>query len=131
MNPTPLTYAGKVKKSITATGQTGATFESGATYTMSDDHQSRAATGWTYGTENWAYNANGTAKAVTLDDMEANGLGDRYFHGSKGCALYSADKTGSTASKIERYLRGITGSVQVDSDGNIIIDSQGSILDAG
>lgn len=125
-----LSNIGPVKKSITATGQTGATFESSATYKLPDCAECRDATGFTYGTENWAYNADGTAKSVTIDAMEANGLGDRYFLGSKGCALYSADKTGSTASKIERYLRGITGSVQVDSDGDIIIDSQGSMLDA-
>lgn len=43
---------GPVKKSITATGQTGATFEPGATYKLSDDDQTRDATGFTYGTEN-------------------------------------------------------------------------------
>lgn len=99
-----LSHPGPVKKSITATGQVGSTFETGATYQLSDDHLSREATGFTYGTENAFYNADGTPKSVTKDTFEVHATGLRLYFGSKGITGYSVDQTDKDA-KILKFIR--------------------------
>lgn len=96
MIPTPLTYTGRAKYNIPADSDWN-------NATMPDCDDCRKATGWTYGSANWAYNTDGTAKTVSKATLEENGAGFRFYFGTKGGALYSVDQTANDV-KIKKTL---------------------------
>lgn len=79
-------------------------FSAASNYSLPDAHQPREATGWTYGTANTFYNADGTQKELTFAELDAAGTGPRYYLGTKGTALYSTDQTAKD-SLIEKILK--------------------------
>ena len=63
------------------------------TYSLADSHQMRSVTGWTYGTANAFYNADGTAKELTGLELKQAGIGPLLWIGdSKWLAFKSASE---------------------------------------
>lgn len=87
-------FSGQAKLPITpVSNPTDTTLVDDHTYSLADSHQMRVVTGWTYGTANTFYNADGTPKTLTGAALKAAGAGPLLWIGdSKWLAFKSASE---------------------------------------
>lgn len=101
----PLQYQGPLKSNLTRVTGTSTIINPTDTYSLADTNAARVAVGFVYGVDHWAYNADGTPKTILGSVLIDNGIGYRFYVGTRGIAGYSVDQDAKSHARIVKALK--------------------------
>ena len=101
----PLQYQGPPRNNITRLSETSTTIDPAGTYELADTNAWRIVTGWTAGTANDFFDANGVPISFLGQQAIDAGIGPRFYCGLKGIAGYTVDQDAAANAKIIRILK--------------------------
>lgn len=100
----PLQYQGPPRNNITRLTGTSTTINPTDTYILEDTNAWRVVTGWTAGTANDFFDANGIPISFTGQQLIDAGVGPQLYCGLKKIAAYEENQNSVLDKKIKRII---------------------------